>query len=59
MEKTEIETRTGRCSTHGQVEATREIPRSRFPFAFYSVLRVLARRRPFRCPSCASAVTTS
>jgi hypothetical protein len=30
---TETETRAGRCETHGTVEATREIPRFRWPHA--------------------------
>ena len=59
MAHTETETRTGRCDTHGQVEATREIPRVRFPFVYYGMLRVLARRKPFHCPTCGSEVSTS
>ena len=59
MAQTETETRTGRCGTHGQVEATREVPRMRFPFVYYGVLRMLARRRPFHCPTCGSEVAVS
>ena len=59
MSKTETETTQGRCSAHGQVDATREIPRVRFPFAYYGVLRMIARRRPFKCPTCGSPVTTT
>jgi hypothetical protein len=57
MEKTETETGKGRCATHGQVDATRAIPRIRFPFVYYAVARMVARRRPFQCPTCGSAVT--
>ena len=55
---TEIETQTGRCATHGTVEATREVPRMGFPFIVYGVMRAMAKRRPFTCPECGAAVTT-
>jgi hypothetical protein len=48
----EVERRTGRCATHGVVAATREVPRLQFPYLVYAVRRQLARRRPFRCPTC-------
>jgi hypothetical protein len=50
--KTEIERRTGECTTHGRVEGTREIPRMRFPFLYYWIVRRKARREPFYCPTC-------
>jgi hypothetical protein len=53
---TEVQTRAGRCATHGMVEATREIPKAGFPFAVYAIWRAVARRRPFRCPECGAAV---
>jgi hypothetical protein len=53
----EVQTRTGRCPTHGTVEATREVPRPHFPFVVYGVRRLLANRRPFRCPECGSSTT--
>lgn len=52
MGKTEMETTRGRCPTHGTVEATREIPRMRFPFVYFAVRRYLTRRQPLRCPTC-------
>jgi hypothetical protein len=55
----EVQTRTGRCATHGEVEATREVPRLRFPFVVFGPLRLLAQRRPFRCPDCGAAVSSS
>ena len=58
MAATETETTRGRCSTHGDVEATREMPPMRFPFVYYGVLRVMARRRPFRCPECGAEVAS-
>jgi hypothetical protein len=55
----EVQTQAGRCSTHGTVEATREVPRPQFPFVIYVVRRFLAARRPFRCPTCGTPVTTA
>ncbi|HXQ18420.1 MAG TPA: hypothetical protein VN781_02220 [Acidimicrobiales bacterium] len=53
---TETQTKTGRCETHGTVEATREVPRIQFPFIYYGLLRFLARGRPFHCPTCDAEV---
>jgi len=55
---TETQTQTGTCPTHGTVEATRELPRPSFPFVFYAARRVIAARRPYRCPDCGARVTT-
>jgi hypothetical protein len=55
----EVQTRTGNCPTHGQVEATREVPRPGFPYVVYFIRRMLAQRRPYRCPDCGAAVTTA
>ena len=53
----ETQTVAGLCETHGEVEATREIPKISFPPIFTAVTRALAkRRRPYRCPTC-GAVT--
>ncbi len=52
----EIETQTGQCSTHGAVQATREIPGRGFPFIPYAILRSRARHKPFLCPECGAAV---
>jgi len=55
----EVETHTGRCATHGIVQATREIPEIGFPFVVFAVMRAMAkRRRAFTCPECGAAVTT-
>ena len=51
-----VETRRGICETHGSVEATREMPRTQFPFIVYAVRRFMARKRPFLCPSCGKPV---
>jgi hypothetical protein len=52
----EVQTQAGRCSTHGTVEATREIPKMGFPYVVYAVRRAVAQRRPFLCPECGAAV---
>jgi hypothetical protein len=56
---TETQIRTGQCPTHGTVEATREIPPLHFPYMVFAVRRAVAKRRPFRCPSCGSTVETN
>jgi hypothetical protein len=53
----QVETRHGSCAAHGQVEATREMPKPGFPFVVYLVRRALAANRPFRCPTCGQPVT--
>lgn len=53
----ETQTHAGRCSTHGAVEATREVPEMGFPFVLYAIWRAAAQRRRFRCPECGAAVT--
>lgn len=54
-----VETRTGTCPTHGTVQATRTMPSPGFPFVVYAVRRLLAGRRPYRCPDCGAAVSES
>jgi hypothetical protein len=56
LAKRETETQSGECPNHGRVEATREIPGLQFPFIYYGFARMLARRRPFKCPTCESPV---
>jgi hypothetical protein len=55
----ETQKRTGTCTIHGTVEATREMPKPGFPFFVYAVRRLIASRRPYRCPTCGASVTTS
>lgn len=55
--KMEVETKRGRCATHGTVEATREIPRMQFPYVVFATRRYMARRRPLRCPTCGADLT--
>jgi hypothetical protein len=33
----EVDTQTGRCVTHGTVQATREVPKMGFPFIVFVV----------------------
>jgi hypothetical protein len=53
----EVETVPARCAVHGAVDATREMPQMGFPYVVYAARRYLARRRPFRCPSCGAKIT--
>jgi hypothetical protein len=55
----EVQTRSGSCPTHGAVEGTREIPGSGFPFVVNAVRRYMARKKPYRCPTCGAPVTTN
>jgi hypothetical protein len=47
-----VQTRPSRCPDHGLVEATRQLPRPRFPFIVTGVLRLAALAGAFRCPEC-------
>jgi hypothetical protein len=53
---TEVQTQAGRCTTHGTVQATREVPEMGFPYLVYAIRRAVAQRRPFLCPECGAAV---
>jgi hypothetical protein len=55
---TKTETASGLCASHGQVEATREMPGPSFPFFVYAIRRMIAQRRPYVCPTCGKAVRT-
>jgi hypothetical protein len=55
----EVEMRPGHCKTHGEVQATREVPRLQFPYVVNAMRRYLAKRRPFRCPTCGAPVETT
>ena len=52
----EVQTRSGHCSSHGSVQATREVPRIQFPWLVNAVRRAFAKRQPFRCPECGDPV---
>ncbi len=53
----ETQTTIGLCPTHGDVEATREIPRVTFPPIITAVMRAIAeRRRPYLCRTCGAQV---
>jgi hypothetical protein len=56
---TDIQTTLGDCPTHGEVEATRQIPKVTFPPAITAIRRAFAkRRRPYACPTCGAPVVT-
>jgi hypothetical protein len=55
----EVESRTGLCATHGTVEGTRDMPGSGFPWVYNGIRRMLARRKPYRCPECGAPVQTA
>lgn len=50
--KTETRTRPGRCPAHGEVMAQKVLPKVRFPFLVFLVLRWIAIAKPYRCPTC-------
>ncbi len=53
----ETQTTIGLCPTHGDVQATREIPRVTFPPIITAVMRAIAaRRRPYLCSTCGAPV---
>jgi hypothetical protein len=54
----EIQTQTGRCATHGEVQGEREMPKMGFPFVVFAVRRVMAKRKPYLCPECGKVVET-
>ena len=54
----ETQTAPGRCPEHGDVEATREIPRVTFPPIVTAISRAIAKRRPYRCPVCGEPAAT-
>jgi hypothetical protein len=54
----ETQTAIGDCPEHGEVEGTREVPRVTFPPIINSIRRALAKRRPYRCPTCGAEVQT-
>ena len=53
---TETETQEAECPTHGTVQATREIPANSFPLVVSVVRRSMARKKPFSCPTCGTAI---
>jgi hypothetical protein len=54
--KNSLQTRPGRCETHGLVDGTRKMPRLIFPFIVTGALRLVAMTRPFRCPRCGASL---
>ena len=50
--KGSVQTRLSRCPDHGVVQATRQMPRLRFPFIVTGVMWLAALAGAFRCPQC-------
>lgn len=46
----------GECPTHGQVQATRDVPSIGFPFIVTGIRRLVARNTPYQCPQCGATV---
>jgi len=47
-----VQARPGRCADHGLVQATRPMPRLRFPFIITGVMRLVAMTGSYKCPQC-------
>jgi hypothetical protein len=54
-----VQTRPGRCETHGLVDGHRKMPRLAAPFIVTGALRLVAITRPFRCPQCGNRTTAA
>lgn len=54
-----LQTRPGRCETHGLVDCTRKMPRLAAPFIVTGALRLMAMTHPFRCPQCGNRTTAA
>ena len=48
----ETRTRQGTCPIHGQVTASKQVPKLKFPFVITSIARGTAAMRRYRCPEC-------
>ena len=55
-ERFRVQTVAGRCPTHGDVQATKEVPNPGFPFIVYAFERVGSVFQPYRCPQCGEKV---
>ena len=57
--KTNEKTQPGRCATHGNVQAVKEVPAFVPPGLFWAVRYVRAALGPYRCPQCGEKVARS
>ena len=55
--RTTTKTKSGRCPTHGMVQATKEVPAFAAPGLFWLFRHLAAAKEPYRCPQCGQAVT--
>jgi predicted RNA-binding Zn-ribbon protein involved in translation (DUF1610 family) len=52
----ETRSRQGKCPTHGQVTARKQVPKLKFPVVVTGIARGAAAIRPYRCPDCGARV---
>jgi hypothetical protein len=52
-----IQRRSGRCPSHGLVDATRTLPPLRFPIFVSGVRRLIAMTGAYECPRCRARTT--
>ena len=55
--KTEQKTKLGRCPTHGDVQAVKEVPVFVLPGLFWGLRYLGAALRPYHCPQCGQKVS--
>jgi predicted RNA-binding Zn-ribbon protein involved in translation (DUF1610 family) len=55
-ERKRVETVTGRCPAHGEVQATKEVPTFKWPVVVYLFQRARSAMQPYRCPQCGDKV---
>ena len=54
--RTKVLTRPGRCPTHGDVQATKEVPVFTPPGLFWLFKYLGGMSQPYTCPQCGSKV---
>jgi hypothetical protein len=55
----ETRTRPGKCPTHGNVTAEKQVPKLKFPFFVTGPARGIAATRPYRCPDCGTKTSAA
>jgi hypothetical protein len=55
---TNLQTRLGRCPTHGVVDATRMLPPLKFPIFISGIRRLIALTGAYKCPRCGAKTGT-
>ena len=57
MAETKQVTKPGTCSTHGSVEAVKEVPVFRAPGLFWAVKSLASPFKRYSCPQCGAPVS--